>query len=124
MPYLATNARSYEKKSVGDGQCVAFVRTASGAPQHSEWKRGELVKSSNTIIQGMLIATFDPNGKYGSRKDGTCHAAIFIRKSVTGIVVLDQWITNGRRQPVHERIISFSGIGRKINNGNEYYVVE
>jgi len=70
-----------EKQSVGDGQCVAFVRAASGAPHTSVWKQGKLVKTVSTIFPGTAIATFDQNGKYGSRKDGTSHAAVFIRKS-------------------------------------------
>lgn len=77
------------------------------------------------MFPGTVIATFDSNGKYGSRKDGTSHAAIFVRKTEAGIVVLDQWITNGRPQPVHERTIRFNNsIGKKINNGDEYYVLE
>lgn len=125
MPYTAANAQSYEKQSVGDGQCVAFVRAASGAPHTSAWKQGKLVKTVSTIFPGTAIATFDQNGKYGSREDGTSHAAVFIRKSAIGIVVLDQWITNGKAQPVHERTIRFNNsIGKKINNGDEYYVVE
>ena len=124
MPYVATNTKPYETQSVGDGQCVAFVRAASAAPPATTWKRGGLVKSTDAIVEGTAIATFDSNEKYGSRKDGTCHAAIFIRKSAIGIVVLDQWITNGKRQPVHERTIRFGSVGKKINNGDEYYVVE
>jgi hypothetical protein len=125
MPYIATNARSYEKQSVGDGQCVAFVRAASKAPHNSVWKKGKPVKTSNALSPGTAIATFDQNGTYGSRKDGTSHAAIFMRKTATGIVVLDQWVTNGKNQLVHERTIRFdNSIGKKINNGDEYYVIE
>lgn len=124
MPHVSVNPKTYEKTSVGDGQCVAFVRTASHAPQTTIWQRGELVKTANNIAVGTVIATFDDNGRYGSRKDGTSHTAIFLRKSSIGIVVLDQWITNGVRQPVHERTIRFGNVaGKKINNGDKYYVV-
>ncbi len=124
MPYVSANPQSYNKISVGDGQCVAFVSTASSAPHTPFWKRGDQVKTTDNIAVGTVIATFDDNGKYGSRKDGTSHAAIFLRKNNIGIVVLDQWITNGVRQPVHERTIRSSNTaGKKINNGDEYYVV-
>ena len=125
MPCIAANARSYEKQSVGNGQCVAFVRAASKAPHTSTWKQGKLVKTDSTLFPGIAIATFEPDGKYGNREDGKSHAAIFIRKSAIGIVVFDQWVTNGKAQPVHERTIRFNNsIGKKINNGDEYYVVE
>lgn len=125
MSYVAATYKKYEGTSVGDGQCVAFVRAASGAPQTTSWVRGEQVKSASGIAVGAVIATFDSNGKYGSRKDGTSHTAIFLRKTAVGIVVLDQWITHGVRQPVHERTIRFNNAaGKKINNGDEYYVVK
>jgi len=124
MPFISSNAQSYTGKSVGDGHCVAFVRAASGSPHSSLWSKGKSVKDSAAITSGTAIATFDESGRYGSRKDGTCHAAIFIRKTVVGIVVLDQWITNGKRQAVHERVIRFKAIGKKINNGDEYHVIE
>lgn len=125
MPYVSSAPKTYENTSVGDGQCVAFVRTASHAPPASAWRRGEQVKTTDHIAVGTVIATFDDNALYGNRKDGTSHAAIFLRKNSIGIVVLDQWITNGVRQPVHERTIRFGNVaGKKINNGDEYYVVD
>lgn len=123
MPFIASNAQSYAGKSIGDGHCVAFVRAASGAPHSSSWTKGESVKDSTTIVSGTAIATFDESERYGSRKDGTCHAAIFLRKTTVGIVVLDQWITNGKRQAVHERVIRFNATGKRTNNGDEYHVV-
>ena len=79
----------------------------------------------NHVVQGTVIATFDDSGQYGNRKDGTSHTAILTRKNPIGIVVLDQWITNGIKQPLHERMIRFgNSSGKKINNGDEYYVVE
>ncbi len=125
MPYIAPSPKSYLNKSVGDGQCVAYVREASSAPATGLWRKGNSVRASDYLISGTVIATFDSTGLYGSRKDGTCHAAIFIAKSAVGIVVYDQWITNGKRQPVHERTIRFDNVhGKKINDGDEYYVVE
>ncbi|MDR3435254.1 BPSL0067 family protein [Telmatospirillum sp.] len=91
--------------------------------RRSVWRRGDAVKSTNFIAPGTVIATFDSNGVYGTRKDGTSHAAIFISKSAIGIVVLDQWITNGKRQDVHKRTIRFNSPSKKINNGDEYYVI-
>lgn len=124
MSYVARNPTAYLGKSVGDGQCVAFVRAASGAPSHGVWKRGVLVKAG-AVVAGTVIATFDADGKYGSRKDGTSHAAIFLKKNAIGIVVLDQWVTNGVRQAVHERTIRFNNkAGKKINDGDQYYVVD
>lgn len=125
MPYLASNPNAYLGKSVGNGQCVAYVRAAANAPHTSIWKRGEPVKTAKTITPGTIVATFDDNGRYGSRKDGSSHTAIFLQRTANGIVVLDQWVTNGKVQAVHERAIRFNNSGsKKINNGDEYYVVE
>lgn len=83
------------------------------------------LKDIGALAAGTVVATFDDNGRYGSRKDGTSHAAIFLRKNAIGIVVLDQWVTNGVRQVVHERTIRFGNkAGKKINNGDAYYVVD
>ena len=89
MSYVATDPHRYEGISVGDGQCVAFVRAASNAPPSSAWTRGTRVKSTSYISTGTVIATFGSSGNYGNRKDGTSHASIFLRKTPTGIVVLD-----------------------------------
>ncbi len=125
MAYLARNPTSYVGQSIGTGHCVPYVQVAANAPLTAKWQRGQRVKDVADLPSGTAIATFDPDGRYGSRKDGTSHAAIFIRKSAAGIVVLDQWITNGVRKAVSERTIRFNNpAGKKINNGDEYYVIE
>ncbi|TRX76079.1 BPSL0067 family protein [Pseudomonas mangiferae] len=125
MAYLARNPASYVGQSIGTGHCVPYVQVAANAPLTANWKRGERVKDIAELASGTAIATFDADGRYGSRKDGTSHAAIFIRKNETGIVVLDQWITNGVRKAVSERLIRFNNTAaKKINNGDEYYVIE
>ena|ERR1700724_1876679 len=73
MPYIAVSPGKYTGQTVGNGQCVAFVRAASGAPPTASWSRGVLVKGS-AIATGTAIATYDPNGKYGKphRLDFAC----------------------------------------------------
>lgn len=125
MAYVAAAPRSRVGESVGDGHCVAYVRAGAYAPAASTWKKGKQVKGQADLISGTAIATFDANGQYGNRKDGTSHAAIYLRQDETGVYVLDQWITHGKPQPVHERRIRFNNSkGKRINNGDEYYVVE
>ncbi|WP_263140544.1 BPSL0067 family protein [Pseudomonas sp. RIT-PI-AD] len=125
MAYLARNAASYIGQSIGTGHCVPYVQVAAGAPLTANWRRGERVKDLSELTSGTVIATFDDDGRYGSRKDGTSHAAIFVRRTGAGIIVLDQWITNGVRKAVSERLIRFNNTAaKKINNGDEYYVVE
>lgn len=82
------------------------------------------MKGSGLITPGTVIATFDPNGGYGSRMDVTSHAAIYLRQDAAGIWVLDQW--HGKTtQPVHERLTRFKGgMGSKVNDGDQYYVVQ
>ena len=125
MSYVATTPRSWVGKSVGNGHCVAYVRASAYAPAAATWKQGSQVKGQTDLPVGTVIATFDSNGQYGNRKDGTSHTAIYLRQDETGVYVLDQWITQGVPQPVHERRIRFNNAkAKRINNGDEYYVVE
>jgi len=120
MSYVATSPEKYAGQVVGDGQCVAFVRAASGAPATSSWTKGALVKGTN-LAKGTAIATFDSDGTYGNHTDGTSHAAIFISQDATGLQVWDQWIG----QPVHQRAIAFrGGQGKPVNDGDAFYVIE
>ena len=94
MSYVAAAPRSWVGKSVGDGQCVAYVRTNAYAA--STWKQGAQVKGQTDLIAGIVIATFD-----------------------------SKWITQGKPQPVRERRIRFNNsTAKRINNGDEYDVVE
>lgn len=120
MSYVASSPEQYAGTVVGDGQCVAFVRAASGAPATSAWSQGAQVRGAS-IVQGTVIATFDADGTYGNHTDGTSHAAIYISQDATGLQVWDQWVG----QSVHQRPIFFrGGSGRPVNDGDAFYVVE
>jgi hypothetical protein len=49
---------------VGDGECVALVKKAAGAPPTKDWRQGDKVQGNPDIKAGTLIATFDPDGRY------------------------------------------------------------
>jgi hypothetical protein len=67
---------------------------------------------------------FDADGRYGNHTDGSSHAAIYLAQDVSGLQVLDQW-KGSTVQPVHERSIRFkNGVGAKVNDGDQFYVVE
>jgi hypothetical protein len=120
VPYIAASPEQYSGQVVGDGQCVAFVKTASGAPATSAWSKGIQVKG-NALAKGTAIATFDPNGTYGNHTDGRSHAAIYISQDGTGLQVWDQWTG----QPVHQRTILFrGGAGKPVNDGDDFYVID
>ncbi len=72
--YTCDSPESYEGKVVGDGQCVAFVMEATGAPATAAWKNGSKVHGG-TVAQGTAITTFDDSGRYKCDKTGN-HAAI------------------------------------------------
>lgn len=121
MPYIAQNPSSYAGQVVGNGQCVAFVQTASGAPVTASWSQGALVKG-NACQVGTAIATFDGDGTYGNHTDGTSHAAIYVSQDAIGIQVWDQWLG----QPVHQRTIRFQGGAsgvKPVNDGDAFYVI-
>ncbi|NPT37308.1 BPSL0067 family protein [Paraburkholderia xenovorans] len=126
MSYVADmiEASSLKGQLVGNGQCVTFVHAVVSTPPSSAWHRGENVRTATLTSLGTVIATFDPNGRYGNHTDGRSHAAIYLGRNAVGIQVLDQW--NGHTaQPAHERTIRFrNGYGVKANDGDQFYVVE
>ena len=106
-PLNADHPEKYLGQSVGDGECVAFVRAAAHVPQTALWRRGRLAKGDATVPRGAAIATFDPDGRYGNHTDGRSHAAIYLSQDEHGLTVLDQW-----RQPsihVVQSVLSGSG---------------
>lgn len=128
MPYIAdmnkANNLVAAKHLVGNGQCVTFVHAVVPIPPSSLWHRGERVKDAVHIAPGTIIATFDDDGRYGNHTNGTNHAAVFLRQTPAGIVVLDQWRGNPD-QPPHQRTLRFmGGHGKKVNDGDQFYVVQ
>jgi hypothetical protein len=118
MPFIAPDPEKYEDQVVDDGQCVAFVKEASGAPQTSLWKEGKKVRDA-TIPTGTAIATFI-DGVYPSHTHGN-HAAIYVEQNANGLVVWDQWTG----QPVHQRTIHFrGGAVDPSNDGDAFSVIE
>lgn len=119
--FLAKKPEAYAGKVVGSGHCVAFVQEAARAPQTSAWRAGVPVRSTAMLPAGVAIATFDPNGRYGSHLDGRSHAAILTAVLADGLNVWDQW----RGRAVAQRVIRFrGGQGDAVNDGDAYRVIE
>ena len=120
MSWIAQAPSSFVGEAVGNEQCVAYVQVASGAPNTSRWKRGNLVKGG-AVPQGTAIATFDPDGTYGNHVDGRSHAAVLHEELPEGLLVWDQWL----HHPVAPRAIRFrGGTGAAVNDGDQFYVIE
>jgi hypothetical protein len=120
--WVAKAPASYVGKTVGSGQCVAYVQAACGAPHTGGWRRGILVKGKGKEIpSGTAIATFDPNGTYGNHEDGRSHAAVFDQELPDGLRVWDQW----KGHPVESRTIHFEhgNNPKDVNNGDRFYVI-
>jgi hypothetical protein len=121
VTFIAIAPDRYAGQSVGDGQCVAFVRAAADAPHTSTWQRGDHVRRTFGIPKGTAIATFDADGRYGNHPDGRSHAAILIARQDDGLLVWDQW----RLHPVQQRVIRFrGGAGDAVNDGDSFHVIE
>lgn len=109
--------------SIGDGECVALVRKATGAPLAKTWQPGLRVQGNTAIQPGAAIATFDKNGHYVG------HAAIYLGQNAGGIQVIDQWNNYGKngviitKQNPHERTIRFGGSETNVANQGERYNV-
>jgi hypothetical protein len=119
MSYVAPDVNAYMGTSVGNGECVAYVKAAAGCPASSQWAAGVIVKGAD-LSPGTAIATFQ-GGKYNNYTDGRSHAAIYLRQNASGLVVHDQWAG----QPVHERTIRFrNGATTPNNDGDAFSVIE
>ncbi|MGH9818605.1 MAG: BPSL0067 family protein [Pyrinomonadaceae bacterium] len=85
---------------VGNRQCVALVQTLLDMPSTKRWfedTNGTSVYGNHALPQGTVIATF-VGGKYLSMPNGN-HAAIYIKQIPKGILVIDQWIHEGKVKP-------------------------
>lgn len=118
--HLAVNPERFAGRVVGNGSCAVFVQTVSRVGLTRGWQRGRKVRGGN-VPRGTIIATFAGNPpRYPNRRDGSSHAAVFLRQEAAGLRVLDQWI--GRR--VAQRVIQFrGGRGTANNDGDAYHVV-
>lgn len=125
MSYFCSNPQAYLNESVGDGQCVAFVRKCTGAVEAKYWKQSKTQVKGNasTIKPGTAIATF-VNGVYANKSSGN-HAAIYVGQNTIGVWVYEQWKNTRETQPVHKRRIRFNNTTRgPSNDGNAFYVID
>jgi len=121
MPTVATGSEGHIGHTVDTGQCVSFVRVATGLPPTSWWRRGDPVQDSQSA-PGTAIATFNHAGRYSNAVDGSAHCAILLACHDDGsLTVVDQWLG----QPVHQRVIrNRHGRGDACNDASRYYVIE
>ena len=101
------------------GQCVSFVaRVCPDLPVNTGlWKKGLPVKTSGSIVDGTVIATFNEQGRYQG------HAAIYVRQDANGIHVYDQWVSGVNPKAIGPRLIRWNGTGVS-NRGEGFHVVE
>lgn len=129
-PYIAADPTAFVGHGqVGNGECVALVRRAAGAPLSSSWRAGEPVESGAVPV-GTAVATIDPDGHYGNHTDGTSHAAIVTEWTPLGFWGLEQYnIRDANGQVIHSvppgvHFYEFGHIGRSpIDNGSNYRVI-
>lgn len=127
MLYFCSNPQQYLNQFVGDGECVAFVRKCTGAPQAKFWKQSttQVKGNGSSIKTGTAIATFK-GGTYANQSSGN-HAAIYIRQDATHLYVYDQWGKRPTRKAkaVSERAIKFGNLGASpSDDGAAFWVIE
>jgi hypothetical protein len=119
MAWIAADPWRFQGMTVGDGQCVAYVRAVCGAPHTSTWRAGAVPTIATPT--GTAIATFNPDGRYGNHTDGRSHTAVLLSVRPEGLHVMDQWV--GRK--VATRVIrSKRGQGLACDDGDQYRVIE
>jgi hypothetical protein len=120
MGFVVERPERYAGQIVANGHCVRFVQEAGDLPHTGHWRPGRKARGG-ALPHGTVIATFDPNNRYGNHTDGRSHAAIFVEETAAGLLVWDQWL----RHPVAQRVIAFrGGRGRRVNDGDQFHVVE
>jgi hypothetical protein len=108
MPYVYKEAMKLDRTpKVGDGECVALVRTHTGAPPARSWREGSKVVGDRTLPLGTAIATFDKDGRWPGKPKGN-HAAFYLSQTSEFIRVIDQW-NRGDKPLVSSRIIKRKG---------------
>jgi hypothetical protein len=131
MAYVLDNPESHigkaYKNAKGNTECVEFIAQTLNTPLTSAWKEGKKVKGDTSIISGTAIATFK-NGVYPQTGNSGKHAAIYLSQSATGIVVVDQWRSQGE---VKKRTIKFKTDAQRqqanytvSNDGEAFSVIE
>lgn len=100
-----------------DGQCVAFVKTASGrTTSTSEWVKGaHAVSTCRSVVQGTAVATFAPDGTFRG------HAGFVKSCNATSLTLWDQNFSDPPDGLVREHTIrSTNG---SVADPRRYYVV-
>lgn len=110
------------KNTEGKHECVALVQKITNAPHTTKWRMGRKVMDAGPgeIPSGTVIATFDGNSK--SYPSTQMHAAIYVTHNHEGIVVYDQWNSQGRSK---KRTIRLKNLPKRhVDDASYYYVVE
>jgi hypothetical protein len=127
MPYSCPNPEAWKDKVIGNGQCVTFVKSATGAPPAALWRQGQAVAKNFTLARGTAIATFDAHGRYPNLPHGN-HAAIYDSQDGTGIWVWEQFTGQRVRKkhyPFKGNICTFTGNPCwPLGDADAYSVVE
>lgn len=124
--HKAANLAKWKTRTtqVGNGQCPILPQVASGAPKVKFWRKGPIVKGNLAVPEGTVIAAgWNEAGRYPNRKHGN-HAAIYLRQTAKGLVVLDQWGGKDIAKHGFERTLPFGARkGDDIVNGGDYFHV-
>jgi len=107
---------------IDNGHCMRHCQVLHGVPHSSALRRGARVNDAGDLPCGVIIATFNANGRYANKTDGSSHIAVLIERRADGsLLVVDQW----KGQPVHERVIRDKrGAGTANNDASRFYIVE
>jgi hypothetical protein len=107
----------------GNTECVEFIKQTLTAPPTKLWREGDKVTQGNrSILAGTAIATF-VKGEYPQIGSSGKHAAVYLDQDGSGIIVLDQWRTQGS---VRKRTIRWNPTDppNLSNNGKAFSVIE
>jgi hypothetical protein len=119
MAFISKDWDNDKGKSVGNGQCVAYVHKTAGTPRTRDWSPGAKVQGNSGLKRGTAIAVFNKNGNYANRS-GYSHAAIYLGQTRNGILVADQY----KGKSVGVREIRVKDADKPVNDARNYRVIE
>lgn len=87
-PLLVSEGHMLYDAATNASECAALVQ-ALGVPNTNRWRRGPRVQDIAVLAPGTVVATLG-SGAYRSDYSGESHVGIFLGKTDTALIMLDQ----------------------------------
>lgn len=94
-------------------ECAALPQSF-GVPDTNQWRRGPRVQDVAVLPVGTIVATLG-SGVYLSDYSGQSHVGVFLRKTETHLVMLDQWRGKDGNLGIREKPFGLPRVAKRNN---------